>query len=208
MHNANQTVFVIDDDEAVRDALSMLFRAAGLRVETYTSAGNFLKSYRLERGGCLVLDIRMPGMSGLALQEELRRRRMSIPIVFLTGHGDVPMAVRAMKDGAFDFIEKPIDSQRLIPSVLAALKHDSERRIPGAPAPDKPARVSDPRLANLTEREREVLDLILQGRQTRAIAESLGITVKTVEFHRAHIREKLGVNSLAELFTLFLNAGS
>ena len=207
MHNSNQTVFVIDDDEAVRDALSMLFRAAGLRVETYTSAGNFLKNYRLERSGCLVLDIRMPGMSGLALQEELRCRRMSIPIVFLTGHGDVPMAVRAMKDGAFDFIEKPIDSQQLIPAVLAALKHDCERRGNNAPAPDKPVRVSDPRLANLTEREREVLDLILQGRQTRAIAESLGITVKTVEFHRAHIREKFGVNSLAELLALFLHAG-
>ncbi|WP_334187313.1 response regulator transcription factor [Noviherbaspirillum sp.] len=204
MPKLEQTVFVVDDDAAVRDALSMLFRAAGLKVETFPSAGSFLQNYRLELGGCLVLDIRMPGMSGLALQKELSSRRLDVPVVFLTGHADVPMAVRAMKDGAFDFIEKPIDSPRLIPVVLAALKHDMERRSGGAPSGDKLTVTSNPRLAELTEREREILDLVLEGRQTRVIAESLGVTVKTVEFHRSRIREKLGVNSLAELFRLFL----
>ncbi len=204
MAKLEQTVFVVDDDAAVRDALSMLFRAAGLKVETFPSAGSFLQNYRLELGGCVVLDIRMPGMSGLALQKELSSRRLEIPVVFLTGHADVPMAVRAMKDSAFDFIEKPIDSSRLIPVVLAALKHDLERRSGAAPAADKLTVTSNPRLADLTERERQILDLVLEGRQTRSIAESLGVTVKTVEFHRSRIREKLGVNSLAELFRLFL----
>ncbi|HEV2609988.1 MAG TPA: response regulator [Noviherbaspirillum sp.] len=203
MPKLEQTVFVVDDDAAVRDALSMLFRAAGLKVETFPSAGSFLQNYRLELGGCLVLDIRMPGMSGLALQKELSSRRLDIPVVFLTGHADVPMAVRAMKDGAFDFIEKPIDSPRLIPVVLAALKHDMARRS-GTPVADKLTVTSNPRLADLTEREREILDLVLEGRQTKAIAESLGVTIKTVEFHRSRIREKLGVSSLAELFRLFL----
>jgi FixJ family two-component response regulator len=143
-------------------------------------------------------------MSGLALQEELHKRRMRIPVVFLTGHADVPIAVRALKKGAFDFIEKPLDSQRLVVSVMNALRVDAEQRM------QPPQQLADPdpvsaRLALLSEREREVLDMVLQGRQTRVIAEALCISVKTVEFHRARIREKLGVGSLAELFGLFLS---
>lgn len=204
MSAPGQTIYIVDDDEAVRDALRMLLGTTGLRVETFASAAAFLKDYRPAQPGCLVLDVRMPGMSGLALQEELYKRRVRIPIVFLTGHADVPIAVRALKKGAFDFIEKPLDSQRLIVSVLNALRFDAEQRMQAA----QQASDSNPaaaRLALLSEREREVLDRVLAGKQTRVIAEELCISVKTVEFHRARIREKLGVASLAELFQLFLS---
>lgn len=204
MSGPGQTVYIVDDDEAVRDALRMLLGTAELRVETFASAAAFLKDYRPAQAGCLVLDVRMPGMSGLALQEELYKRRVRIPIVFLTGHADVPIAVRALKKGAFDFIEKPLDSQRLIVSVLNALRFDAEQRVQAV----QQASDSNPaaaRLALLSEREREVLDRVLMGKQTRVIAEDLCISVKTVEFHRARIREKLGVASLAELFQLFLS---
>lgn len=197
------TVFIVDDDEAVCDALGMLLRTAGLQVETFRSASSFLKAYQPGASACLVLDIRMPGMTGLDLQDLLRKRRISIPIVFLTGHGDVPMAVRALKKGAFDFIEKPHEEGRLVLAVYNALRADDERRTlssgNGAMAPDLASR-----LATLSEREREILDRILEGRQTRQISLELHISVKTVEFHRANIREKLGVVSQAQLFSLFI----
>jgi len=202
-HDGEPTVFVVDNDEAVCDALGMLLRAAGQRVETFNSALAFLNDYRPNRSGCLVLDIRMPGMSGLDLQDELHKRRMTIPIVFLTGHGDVPMAVRALKKGAVDFIEKPLEEERLVLAVLNALRADAEQRRPAHRADD----VSDDlagRLATLSEREREVLQHILDGQPTRQISKTLYISVKTVEFHRARIREKLGVTSQAQLFSLFI----
>lgn len=199
----SQTVFVVDDDEAIRDALELLFRAAGLRVETFESAGTFLRDHRADSSGCLVLDIRMPGMSGLDLQDELRKRRASLPIIFLTAHGDIPVAVKALKKGAVDFIEKPVDQQRLVLAVLHALREgaNSSQRMPpaGASAINAP-----PRLDALSAREREVLHAVLAGKQTRQISEELCISVRTVEFHRARIREKLGVASVAELFRLFL----
>lgn len=207
MSAPGQTVFVVDDDEAVRDALKMLLNAAGLRVVSFASAAAFLNDYRPVQGdACLVLDVRMPGMSGLALQDELHKRRFRLPIVFLTGHADVPIAVRALKKGAFDFIEKPLDSQRLVLSVLNALRFDAEQRSQAAPqaAASEASTTLAPRLATLSEREREVLDKVLAGKQTRVIAADLCISMKTVEFHRARIREKLGVASLAELFKLFL----
>ncbi|HVL75460.1 MAG TPA: response regulator [Noviherbaspirillum sp.] len=196
------TVFVVDDDEAVRDALKMLLSATGLRVEAHPSAASFLKHYHAAQPGCLVLDIRMPGMSGLALQDELHKRRVSLPIVFLTGHADVPIAVRALKQGAFDFIEKPLDSQRLVIAVMNALRADAEQRARVPVAASEEGKVAG--LDTLTEREHEVLGLVLEGKSTRDIAAALSISVKTVEFHRARIREKLGVASLAELFKLFL----
>ena len=196
------TVFVVDDDEAVRDSLKMLLSAAGLRVETYASAASFLKGYLPTHSGCMVLDIRMPGMSGLALQDELHKRRISLPILFLTGHADVPIAVRALKQGAFDFIEKPLDSQRLVLAVMNALRADAQHRVQTA-APPSDAAAAD-RLDTLSEREREVLKHVLEGKPTREIAQMLSVSVKTIEFHRARIREKLGVTSLAELFKLFL----
>lgn len=202
MSGIGQTVFVVDDDEAVRDALKMLLRTAHLPVKTFASAAAFLKEYRIGESGCIVLDVRMPGMSGLALQDELHKRRISIPIVFLTGHADVPMAVRALKKGAYDFIEKPLDSQRLVLGVLNALRFEAQQRRQAASMTEG-AKSPDSRLGTLSEREREVLELVLKGKQTRIISADLCISVKTVEFHRARIREKLGVGSLAELFGLF-----
>jgi FixJ family two-component response regulator len=199
----DQTVFVVDDDEAVRDALGMLLRAAGLRVQSFDSALAILRELRPERPGCLILDIRMPGMSGLELQDELRKRRCRIPIIFLTGHGDIPMAVRALKHGAMDFIEKPHDERRLVLATFHALRLDAEQRSAGSRNPHAPPELAQ-RLALLSAREREVLDHVLLGRPTRVIAQLLCVSGKTIEFHRARIRERLGVGSLAELFGLFL----
>lgn len=197
------TVFVVDNDEAVRDALAMLLRTVSLAVETYASAPAFLADYRPGRRGCLVLDIRMPGMSGLDLQDELHKRRIALPIIFLTGHGDVPMAVRALKKGALDFIEKPHESERLVLAVLNALRVDAERHRAANRRDDLSPDLAA-RLAALSEREREVLDRILDAEPTRRIADALHISVKTVEFHRARIRDKLGVATQAQLFALFI----
>ena len=202
-HESEPTVFVVDDDAAVCDALRMLLRAAGMSVETFRSATSFLKTYRPGRVGCLVLDIRMPGMTGLDLQDELHKRRIAIPIVFLTGHGDVPLAVRALKKGAVDFIEKPHEEERLVLAVLNALRIDLERRQQANRHHDSSGDLAT-RLATLSQREHDVLDRILEGKQTRQISDQLCISVKTVEFHRARIREKLGVGSLAQLFKLFM----
>ena len=198
-----QRAFVVDDDEAVRDALGLLLRTVGLQVETFESASSFLKSYRPGDGGCLVLDIRMPGMSGLELQDELHKRRAQLPIVFLTAHGDVPMAVRALKKGAADFIEKPVDEQRLVLAVLDALRRDAQRQNHAARHAEITGNANG-RLKALSTREREVLNSVLAGKQTRQISDELCISMRTVEFHRARIREKLGVASLPELFRLFI----
>ena len=192
------TVYVVDDDEAVRDALAMVLRSAGYAVKTFESAAEFLTYPGGRRAGCLVLDVRMPGMSGLELQDRLITEGSPLPIVFLTGHGDVPMAVRALKRGAFDFIQKPVDDRQLLAAVGFALSQDAQLAADAKVNPSLPATV-----ASLSRREREVLDLILAGRQTRAIAEELFISIKTVEFHRGRIHDKLGVSSLAELFSLF-----
>ncbi|HTL50827.1 MAG TPA: response regulator [Steroidobacteraceae bacterium] len=190
-------VAIVDDDEAVRDALSMMLRTAGYAPDTYASATEYLSRKPPPPPACVVLDVRMPGMSGLELQEKLAERESGLPILFLTGHGDVPMAVRAMKQGAFDFIEKPVDSERLLGAVKAAVAYSAQPKPIEAPVGPTPAG-----LASLSKREREVLDLVLAGHQTRAIAEALFITVKTVEFHRGRIHQKLGVQSMAELFRL------
>ncbi|MBL0167668.1 MAG: response regulator transcription factor [Propionivibrio sp.] len=203
LHDNGNTVFVVDDDAAVCDALGMLLRTAGMEVETFRSAASFLKELRPGQTGCLVLDIRMPGMSGLDLQDELHRRKIYIPIVFLTGHGDVPMAVRALKKGAVDFIEKPHEAERLVLAVLNALRMDDERRKQTNRHGDLSLDLAT-RLATLSEREREVLNRILEGKQTRQITDELCISVKTVEFHRARIRDKLGVATQAQLFILFI----
>lgn len=197
-----QTVFVVDDDEAVRDAMKTLLRAAGLQAQTFASAAAFLNGYRLDQAGCIVLDVRMPGTSGLALQDQLLSRRIRLPVVFMSGHADVPMAVLAMKQGAFDFIEKPIASEKLMPMIHKALDFDLQQRLSLRRAGDNPHQVA--RLfAELTVREREVLGLVVDGRTTRDIALSLNVSIKTVEFHRARIREKLGVTSTAELCRLW-----
>lgn len=188
---ATAPIYLVEDDDAVRDALAMMLRAAGRNVETFNSAESFVEQRGDAADGCIVLDLRMPGMSGLELQEMLAERQSSLPILFLTGHGDVPTAVRAMKRGATDFIEKPVDDQRLLSAIDTALTQGTR--------PPLPAIVN-----TLTRREREVLDLILSGQQTRAIAQQLFISVKTVEFHRSRIHVKLKVSSMAELFMLCL----
>jgi FixJ family two-component response regulator len=190
-----RTVYVVDDDDAVRDALAMLFRTAGLHVETFPSAVAFLQCKKLEPLACLVLDIRMPGLTGLALQEALSERKVRLPIIFITGHGDIPMAVEAVKKGAFDFIEKPFDDYQLLCQVLNALEHGAEKAREDAQVAGGPER-----MGSLTEREREVLDLVLAGKPSRQVAAELHISVKTVEFHRARIMQKLNVRSAAELF--------
>ena len=189
---SDRTVYVVDDDDAVRDALGMLFRTAGLNVETYESGLAFLRRARPEPRSCLVLDIRMPGLDGTALQEELATRGMRVPIVFITGHGDIPMAVAAMKKGAYDFVEKPFDDHHLLCQVLNAIEDAGETK--------RAAPEVKERLARLSGREREVLDLVLEGKPSRQVAAELFISVKTVEFHRARIMQKLGVRSAAELF--------
>ena len=196
----DRTVYVVDDDDAVRDALSMLFRTAGLRVETFPSAVAFLQCPKLEPLSCLVLDIRMPGLTGLALQEALGERKVRLPIIFITGHGDIPMAVEAVKKGAYDFIEKPFDDYQLLCQVLNALERGAEQARENAQSASAPERLS-----LLTEREREVLDLVLAGKPSRQVAAELHISVKTVEFHRARIMQKLNVRSAAELFRACLS---
>ena len=196
-----RTVYVVDDDEGVRDALSMLFTTAGLNVEMFESAAKFLEAHRKYTSPCcLVLDIRMPGLTGIALQEALVQRGIRIPIVFITGHGDIPMAVEAVKKGAYDFIEKPFDDYHLLCQVLNAI----EGSVGGAPAPRLPQPGRDERLAALSEREREVLARVLEGKSSRQIGEELFISSKTVDFHRARIMQKLGVRSTAQLFHLCL----
>jgi len=194
-----RTVYVVDDDDAVRDSLTMLFRNAGLTVRGFPSAGAFLDQPPPAAPCCLVLDIRMPGMSGTALQDRLLARGAQLPIIFITGHGNIPTAVEAVKKGAYDFIEKPFDDYQLLSQVMNALERSAE--MPSGVTPTVPGRE---RLEQLSEREQEVLKLVLAGKPSRQVAEELYISARTVEFHRARIMQKLGVRSAAELFRLCL----
>jgi len=196
---SERTVYVVDDDDAVRDSLTMLFRNAGLAVRGFTSALEFLERAAPAAPACLVLDIRMPGMSGTALQDRLLARGAALPIIFITGHGDIRSAVEAVKKGAYDFIEKPFDDYQLVTRVMSALERSEELRSGVTPA--APNREQ---LALLSEREQEVLRLVLAGKPSRQVADELHISARTVEFHRARIMQKLGVRSAAELFRLCL----
>jgi FixJ family two-component response regulator len=196
---SERTVYIVDDDDAVRDSLAMLFRNAGLAVRQFPSAVAFLERAAPRAPACLVLDIRMPGMSGTALQDELLTRSPGLPVIFITGHGDIPTAVEAVKKGAYDFIEKPFDDYQLLCQVVNALDRSAE--IESGVAPAKPNRE---RLALLSEREQQVLQLVLAGKPSRQVAEELYISARTVEFHRARIMQKLGARSAAELFRLCL----
>ena len=190
----DQTIHVVDDDEALRDSMTWMLEGNGYQVAAYDSAEAFLAVCRPDMAGCVVLDVRMPGMSGLELFEELSRRRCTLPVVFITGHGDVPMAVSALKKGAVDFIEKPFSERDMLRLIEQCLKLERENR-------DKRLLDADTarRLEHLTQREREVLDLIIVGKLNKQIADVLGISIKTVEVHRARVMEKMGANSLAEL---------
>jgi len=201
MKDKPPTVFVVDDDDAVRTSLRLLLKSVGLPVETFASAQEFLDGAEGDRSGCLVLDIRMPGMSGLELQQRLNETHSIIPIVFITGHGDVPMAVEAMQHGAVDFIQKPFRDQDLIDRINQALEKDRENRE-GLRERD----AIHKRMQQLTPREREVLDLVTQGKANKVIAGDLDVSQRTVEIHRARVMEKMGASSLAHLVRMVIEA--
>ncbi|WP_437627223.1 response regulator transcription factor [Sorangium sp. So ce1151] len=191
------TVFVVDDDPSVLRALERLLRAAGHAVEAYASPGAFLERAPSERPGCAVVDLRMPGLDGTELQEELSRRGCPLPIVFLTGHGDVPSSVRAMKAGAIDFLTKPCDDTDLLAAVARAIERDARAR---ATLGEQQALRT--RFEALTPREREVCLRVAQGLLNKQIADELGAAEKTIKVHRGRVMEKLGVESVAELVRL------
>jgi FixJ family two-component response regulator len=200
--NQRPTIFVVDDDSAVRDALKLLLRSVGQSVETYGAGQEFLEAYSEDRPGCLVLDIRMPGMSGLELQQKLNEKHSILPIIFITGHGDVPMAVEAMQAGAVDFIQKPFRDQDLIDRINQALEKDSSNRAALGERNDIRRR-----LETLTPREREVLDLVVHGKANKVIAGDLKLSQRTVEIHRARVMEKMQASSLAHLVRMVLEVG-
>lgn len=190
-------VFVVDDDPGVRHMIGRMVRSVGLEVATFSCVQEFLDQYDPKEAGCLVLDVRMPGMSGLELQERLTGMGARLPIVFITGHGTIPMSVRAMKRGAVDFIEKPFDDQVLLDAIHAALGRDEERRRSEAARED-----ARRRLALLTPREREVLLLVVAGKASKQIAAELGTTEQTIKLHRSRVMRKTAVDSVAELVVL------
>ena len=194
--------YLVDDDDAMRDALIWLLRSRGVEARAWDCAEAFLDDYDPQRGGCLVLDIRMKAMTGLELFERLRACGCLMPVIFLTGHGDVPQAVQALKNGAFDFLEKPFDDNELADRVIEALRRDAERRIRG-----RQSGVVHERLHSLTSREREIMRAILAGKMNKVIADELNIAMRTVEVHRAHVFEKMGVKSAVELATLLADYG-
>ncbi|MBK7664517.1 MAG: response regulator transcription factor [Sterolibacteriaceae bacterium] len=196
------TVFIVDDDAAVRDGLSMLCESAGLRAECFDCAEAFLATYRPQRPGCLVLDVRMPRMSGPQLHEELARHGDPPPIIYLTAHGDIPTTVQAIKAGAQDFLTKPVDGALLIGRIQAALARDLATRQRSAALADQCAR-----LAELTEREREIMTLAVAGESNKVIAKHLGISHRTVEIHRTHILHKTGASNVLELAKLAAECG-
>jgi len=197
----SRLIYVVDDDDAFRDSLRWLLESAGYSVALFASAERFLAAYRAGSGTCLLLDVRMPGMSGIELQGELNRRGIELPIIFLTGHGDVPMAVEAVKKGAFDFILKPFVNSHL----LALIEEVTAMREPVRQGWAQRLSASA-RLQTLTAREREVLDHVAAGRRNKQIADQLGISMKTVEAHRARAMDKMGVNSVADVVRTLLNS--
>ena len=193
-----QTVFIVDDDAAVRDSIKELVESVGLQAEGYDSALAFLDAFESQRPGCLVLDVRMAEMSGLVLQERLNELEARIPIILLTGHGDVPMAVQGMRSGAVDFIQKPYREQALLDSINAALTTDAAARRSSVAMDD-----IEQRLSSLTGREREVLDQILSGLTGKEIARELGVSPRTVEAHRKNLLQKLGIATVKLLMLRF-----
>jgi len=194
------TVFVVDDDEAVRNSLRFLLKSVGLATRTLASSAEFLETYSPSQPGCLVLDVRMPGMSGLELQQQLNVRGAVIPVIFITGHGDIPMAVEAMQHGAFDFLQKPFRDQDLIDRIQRALAKDARNRS----SLKEHDRIRQ-RFDSLTPREREVLTLMTRGKANKVMAAELGLSQRTVEIHRARVMEKSGAASLAQLVRMVMD---
>ena len=195
------TVFVVDDDNSTRELIGWLMKRNGIAARVFPDARAFLSVYRPEMPGCLVLDLNMPGMNGLELQQYLNEQGVVLPVLFLSGRADVPKAVRAVREGAIDFLEKPFDYQQLVTLVRKCFERDAARRAETARR-----RATAERLAQLTQREREVLDRVVTGKLNREIAEELDISVKTVEAHRARLMEKLEVDSVAGLVQAVLSA--
>lgn len=202
MKERPQTVFIVDDDEAVRSSLRLLLKSVGLGATAMPSAQEFLANYDPQQPGCLILDVRMPGMSGLELQQQLNLRGAVIPVIFITGHGDIPMAVEAMQHGAFDFLQKPFRDQDLIDRIQRALVRDRTNRAELA----EKSHVRQ-RFELLTPREREVLALVTSGKPNKVMAAELGVSQRTVEIHRSRVMEKMRASSLAQLVRMMLDLG-
>ncbi|MDX1456049.1 MAG: response regulator FixJ [Marinobacter sp.] len=200
MSEIPQTVYVVEDDEAVRDSLELLLKSDGKTVATYSGAADFLEDYSEEMAGCIVLDIRMPGMDGLELQKKLNELHAILPIIFVTGHGDVPMAVDAMKEGAVDFIQKPYREEALLEKIEAALKQDREQRESLGEQQEIMRRIK-----TLTPRESEIMGRMIAGQANKVIAIELEISQRTVEIHRSRVMHKMGTHSLAHLVRMVLS---
>jgi len=201
MTSAEQTVFIVEDDAAVRDSLGLLLGLQGFRTQSFSCAEDFLRIYQPSWAGCLLLDVRMPGMNGLELQESLRRQGLALPVIIMTAHGDITTVRSALKSGAVDFLEKPVDPAALLAAVRTALDADAARRRAGMEAEG-----ARQRLSVLTARERQVMELVAKGCHNREIAETLGISPRTVEVHKARVMEKLQVQSVPELVRIVLRA--
>lgn len=195
------TIFIVDDDPAVQQALKLLFRSVGYRTESFNTGQQFLDAYNDNWAGCLVLDIRMPGMTGLELQQHLNGRHSILPIIFMTGHGDVPMAVEAMQAGAVDFIQKPFHDQDLLDRVVQALNKDMSNR-----SSLREQNAIRKRLESLTPREHEIMDMVVDGKANKVIAADLNLSQRTVEIHRARVMEKMQASSLAHLVRMVIAA--
>ena len=201
MSGEEQIVFIVDDDEDVRDSLVELVESIGIHTKSYSSAIKFFDDFNENESGCILADVRMPGMSGIELQQKLIELKAPQPLIIMTAHGDITMAVQAMKDGAFEFLQKPFRDQELLDCITQALEKDITNR-----------KLLERQLANqdridtLTTREREVIDLVLEGNANKVIARELDISDRTVEIHRSHAMEKLGARSVAELVKIMLNS--
>ena len=195
------TVYLVEDDDAVRDSLQMVLESVGHKVASYSRGDTFLEAYTPEMAGCMVLDIRMPGMNGMELQRQLNARNSILPIIFVTGHGDVPMAVDAMQRGAVDFVQKPYREEELLGKIQQAITADAENRA-DLEEKDK----IRAKLADLTPRETQVMELMIEGKANKVIAYDLDISQRTVEIHRARVMEKMGVRSLAHLVRMVMAA--
>lgn len=195
-----ETVFIIDDDDEVRNALRRLMVSIGLNVQVYTSANAFMAQFDPDIPGCILLDVRMPGMSGLALQEHLQTLPLATPVIIITGHGDVPMAVQAIQNGAIDFIQKPFNDQLLLESIHKAIEIDAKQRGKAL----RKAEIQE-RIDLLTDRETQVMEQVVSGKRNKVIAFDLGITQSTVEAHRAKVMEKMQAKTLSDLMRMLLS---
>jgi two-component system response regulator DctR len=197
-----QQAYLVDDDEAIRDALSWLLKSRGIPSAAFDSAESFLAAWHKDMSGCIVLDMRMSGMSGLDCFDHLRERQSTLPVIFLTGHGDVPLAVATLKKGAFDFFEKPLNDNELVTRIEEAMALDARQRAANATVDSVKARIS-----KLTTRERQIMELVVAGKFNKVIADELNISMRTVEVHRANLFDKMQVKTAVELANLLKSGG-